>query len=141
MKKSWKELDAQARHSIQRFNLILEAYRWEDHEHTEANLDRGHAVYPHATRSTSNRSCQIDAALHTQVHMVSLTLIPHESHQPGIKLHFLYHDDPTAILEQIVKDQHWLQPGQYFRFAMQLLNLCEDVLVETSDQEIHTLST
>jgi len=140
MKQSWSELTPEARHSIQMFNLILEAYQWEDEHDTELNLDRGYPVYPHATRSTTNQNCQLDAAMHTQVNMVSLAIIPHQSHQPRIKLHFLYKDEPTSVLEQIVQAQDWIQPGQYFRFAMSLLGLCEDVLVETENHEIHTLS-
>lgn len=139
MKMTWQDFDPHAQHAVQMFNLILEAYEWEDEAQTEARLDQGQAVYPHATRGTSNFSCQLQAAMHTQVRMLSLHLTPHESHQPGIKLHFLYLDDPTHVLEQIVEAQHWLQPGLYFRFAMQLTNLCEDILIETANQEIHTL--
>lgn len=140
MKQSWSELTPQARHSVKIFNLILEAYQWEDEQQTELNLDRGYAVYPHATRSTSNQTCRLEATMHTQVSMLSLTIIPHESHQPRIKLHFLYKDEPAPVLEKIVQAQHWIRPGQYFRFATSLLGLCEDVLAETDNHEIHTLS-
>lgn len=140
MKQFWSDLDPQAKHAIQRFNLILEAYQWEDDQQTEARLDQGHAVYPHATRSISNQTCQLDAAMHTQVSMLSLTILPHESHRPQIKLHFLYKDEPTPVLEQIVQAQHWIKPGYYFQFAMSLIGLCEDVLVETDNHEIQTLS-
>lgn len=141
MKQSWHQFAPPAQRAIRMFNLILDAHGWEDVEQTEYRLDHGCAVYPHATRSSYNSTCELEATMHTQVNMVSLSLTPFASHQPSIRLHFLYKEDPVSILEQMIAAQSWLQPGLYFRFAMQLRYICEDVLVETPNREIRTLSS
>ena len=141
MKFKWNEFSPSAQEAIRYFNLILEADHWEDEANTEKRLDQGMAVYPHATRSISNRHCRLEASLRIQVDMISLDLIPHDDDAPGVSLHFLYQEDPIQVLEAIVQAREWLQPGLYFSFTLQLTSVCHEVLVEAPNREICTFSS
>lgn len=141
MKQSWQNLSPEARHAIRYFNLILEVYDWEDEEGVEHRLDHGEAVYPHAARSWSNGECKLQASLHTQVGMISLYLQPHWSDGVALGLHFIYQGSPVRILERLTEVQGSLRPGAYFQLAQSLTSACEEILVETSQQDQPTFST